>query len=283
MKNRGYRGRPVICLLVSCFCSLGALIQSVSAADDPSIEDVVFTAKCDNSRQRYVLMLPAVFQADRCHDVLIALHGHGSDRWQFVRNSRDECRAAREVAAKHGMIYVSPDYRARTSWMGPKAEADLVQIIGDLRQRHRVGRIFVCGGSMGGTSALAFGAMHPELVDGIASMNGTANLLEYAGFQEAISESFGGAKKDIPQEYKKRSAEYWPERLTMPVAMTTSGNDTVVPPQSCQRLAGVLRLLGRDVLLIHREKAGHATNLDDGKAAIEFVVQRAKGQPRQER
>jgi hypothetical protein len=25
------------------------------------------------------------------------------------------------------MIFVSPDYRAKTSWMGPKAEADMVQ------------------------------------------------------------------------------------------------------------------------------------------------------------
>jgi len=242
----------------------------------------VFTAKCDGSEQRYVLMLPGALQADRPRDVLIALHGHGSDRWQFVRNPRDECRAAREVAAKHGMIYVSPDYRARTSWMGPKAEADLVQIIGDLKRKYRVARVFVCGGSMGGTSALAFGALHPELVDGIAAMNGTANLLEYAGFQEAISESFGGTKKDIPQEYKKRSAEYWPERLTMPVAMTTGGNDKTVPPESCHRLAGVLRLLDRDVLLIHREKGGHATNFEDGKAAIEFVISRAKGQLPQE-
>ena len=64
------------------------------------------------------------------HDLLVALHGHGSDRWQFIRDGRDECRGTREAAARHGAILVSPDYRAPTSWMGPKAEADLVQIDG---------------------------------------------------------------------------------------------------------------------------------------------------------
>jgi hypothetical protein len=80
------------------------------------------------------------FAAGRRGDVLIALHGHGSYRWQFVKEKRDECRAARDVARQHGMLFISPDYRAKTSWMGPAAEADLVQIIGDLKAKHAIGR-----------------------------------------------------------------------------------------------------------------------------------------------
>ena len=228
-----------------------------------------------------VLVLPAGFKPDERHDVLIALHGHGSDRWQFVKQPLAEAQAARNIAAKHALMYFSPDYRAKTSWMGPKAEADMVQIIAELKQQHRVGRVFICGGSMGGTSALTFAALHPELIAGVASMNGTANLLEYTNFQEAIAESYGGPKTAIPEEYKKRSSEYWPERLHMPVAMATGGLDTLVPPDSCRRLAGVLKLLGRDVLLIHREQGGHSTNLDDSTAILEFIFQKAKPSPRE--
>lgn len=271
--------RSFVLRLCVCACGLVAGGSLARAADEPVAEDVVFTAACDNTEQRYVLLRPAGFQPDQPHDVLIALHGHGSDRWQFVRDPRAEARAARDTAARHRMLFVSPDYRARTSWMGPKAEADVVQIIAELRQRHRVARVFICGGSMGGTAALTFGALHPELVAGVASMNGTANLLEYAGFQDAISASFGGTKAALPEEYKKRSAEYWPERLNMPVAMTTGGNDTLVPPHSCQRLAGILKSLGRDVLLIHRDDGGHASNLDDSLAILEYVVQKAKPAP----
>lgn len=262
----------------SCFvfCLSLAIVPLVQAEGEKTETDVAFKAAVDGTEQRYVLMLPAGFKAAERHDVLIALHGHGSDRWQFAKHPLAEGQAARNIAAKYSLIYVSPDYRAKTSWMGPKAEADVVQIIADLKQQHKVGRVFICGGSMGGTSALTFAALHPELIAGVASMNGTANHLEYCKFQDAISESYGGPKTAIPEEYKKRSSEYWPERLTMPVAIATGGLDTLVPPDSCLRLANVLKLLERDILLIHREQGGHSTNLEDSTAILEYIIQKAK-------
>ena len=109
------------------------LSSALAGTNDARITDVSFAAACDGREQRYVLMPPTMFNRKKPHDLLIALHGHGSDRWQFIRDPRNECRATRDAAAAHGMIYVSPDYRAKTSWMGPKAEADLVQIIGELK------------------------------------------------------------------------------------------------------------------------------------------------------
>ena len=117
------------------FCLFALLPAIPVQAEAPAPEDVVFTAKSDASQQHYVVVLPTGYKDTDPHDVLIALHGHGSDRWQFVQNARDECRAARDAAAKHKMIFVSPDYRATTSWMGPRAESDMVQIIGDLKLR----------------------------------------------------------------------------------------------------------------------------------------------------
>ncbi|MCA9018765.1 MAG: alpha/beta fold hydrolase, partial [Planctomycetaceae bacterium] len=202
-------------LLAIIFCN--APTSVVAADPEPKLsipEDITFTARCDQSQQRYVLMLPEMFNAQKSHTLLIALHGHGSDRWQFVKETRGECKAARDFAAKHQMLYVSPDYRARTSWMGPKAEADLVQIIADLKKQYQIDQVYLCGGSMGGSSSLTFAALHPDLIDGVAAMNPTANHLEYDKFQPAIQASFGGTKQDIPAEYKKRSAEYWPEKFT---------------------------------------------------------------------
>lgn len=258
---------------------LGAFDGITAGADQARTNDVAFIAACDNTEQRYVLVLPLGYRSDDPHDVLIALHGHGSDRWQFVRDPRPECRAARDVAAAHNMIYVSPDYRAKTSWMGPKAEADVVQIIGDLKRRHRIGRVFICGGSMGGTSSLTFAVLHPDLVAGVAAMNGTANHVEYQNFQDAIAASFGGSKTVAPQEYQKRSAELNSERLTMPTGLTTGGKDQLVPPHSVLRLAAALKAAGRSVLLIHREAGGHSTNYDDARAILEFVIQQAAPHP----
>jgi pimeloyl-ACP methyl ester carboxylesterase len=261
-------------LVVAGFQTL-PLIVTASAAELGGEEDVAFVAKSDQSTQRYVLLYPEGFKADESHHLLIALHGHGSDRWQFAKKPIAEAQAARDVAAGRRMLYVSPDYRATTSWMGPKAEGDLLQIIEELKNRFRIGKVILCGASMGGSSTLTFAALHPEVIDGAVSMNGTANHLEYENFQDAIRESFGGTKAEIPQEYKKRSAEYWPERLTMPLGMTVGGQDTSVPPQSVLRLASILKKLQPNTLLIHRETGGHSTTYDDAKAAFDFVIDKA--------
>jgi len=86
---------------------------------------------------------------------------------------------------------------------------------------------------------------------------------------------FGGTKAQIPAEYKKRSAEYWPERLTMPIAITVGGKDDIVPPDSVMRLAGVLKKLQPHVLLIVRPATGHTTAYADAKEAFDFVLGKA--------
>jgi predicted esterase len=239
-------------------------------------EDIEFVANCDQTTQKYVRVLPANYSQDEKYQLLIALHGHGSDRWQFINSPRDECRSARDTAKKNRMIFISPDYRAKTSWMGPKAEADVLQIIKENKKKFQIDKTILSGGSMGGTSSLTFTILHPDLIDGVVSMNGMANHLEYKNFQSAIQQSFGGTKAEFFEQYKKRSAEYWPEKFTMPVAFTTGGKDTIVSPESVQRLVPLIQIINPDVLLIHRESTGHSTNYQDAITAFEYVMQRIK-------
>jgi lysophospholipase L1-like esterase/pimeloyl-ACP methyl ester carboxylesterase len=229
-------------------------------------QDIVFRAQIDQTEQRYVELLPPGFEPEKPPDVLIALHGHGSDRWQFIQQIRGECQGLRDVAAKHDLIFISPDYRAKTSWMGPTAEADTLQIIAEVKKRHRVNRVFIAGGSMGGTSALIFATLHPELIAGVCALNPTANLVEYAGFKDAIDTSYGSL-----DERQKRSPELHADRLAMPIALTTGGKDTSVPPDSTLRLAKKLKR----VLSLHRDTGGHSTSYDDTVKAMEFVLQTA--------
>lgn len=237
-------------------------------------QDVEFRSALDGSLQRYVELVPEPFDPAHTAHLLIGLHGHGSDRWQYVRQDRGECRGARDVALKHGMIFVSPDYRAPDSWMGPAAEADLVQILREVRTRRRIGKIVLGGGSMGGTSALIFAALHPDLIDGVVSQNGTANMVDYERFQDSIRRWYGGTKEERPDEYRKRSPEFAAEKLTMPIAFTTGGRDTLVPPDSVLRLAKQLDKSNPAMLLLHRESGGHATDYEDTVKAYEFVVER---------
>jgi pimeloyl-ACP methyl ester carboxylesterase len=249
-----------------------AVVPPLCAGTLGQPKDVAFKAELDGTEQFYMEMLPDKFNQNKKYDIVIGLHGHGSDRKQFATDGRPECSSFRAFAEKHGMIAVTPDYRAKTSWMGPKAEADMVQIISDLKKKYKINLVFIVGASMGGASALTFAALHPDMIDGVTSMNGHANHVEYKQFQDAIAESFGGTKEKIPEEYKKRSAEFWPEKLTMPVAFTVGGNDTSVPPDSAIRLAEVLKKLKRKILVINRPNGGHATSYDDAVEAMEFML-----------
>jgi lysophospholipase L1-like esterase/pimeloyl-ACP methyl ester carboxylesterase len=268
---------PVFALLSVAVATLAAATLAAAGPVEElgAPQDVPFTSTLDGTEQRYVIRLPKQFAANQSQRLMIALHGHGSDRWQFTNDTRDECRAARDAASRHGIIYVSPDYRAKTSWMGPAAEADLLQILDDLQQQYRIENIIICGGSMGGTSALAFAAMHPGHVDGVVSLNGTANLVEYAGFSDAIAESYGGTRAEKPDVYRQRSAELFPERLTMPVGLTTGGQDTLVPPDSVLRLASVLKKRDATVHLNHRPEGGHNTTYADSMEALDFVIEKS--------
>ena len=230
------------------------------------------TAKLDGAEQRYLLSAPKGVPGPV--DILVSLHGHGSDRTQ-IREERGECKAARDVAAERGMALVSPDYRAKTSWMGPAAEADMLQLL-DLLAKRFGGRIFLCGGSMGGTSALTFAARHPEKVSGVTAFNPLANHLSYDRFQDAIAASFGGDKRTKEEEYRARSALFFPERFTMPLSITLGGQDTTVPPASARELAAsVAALHPGNVYVDDKPDRGHATDYAASVAALREMFRRA--------
>ncbi len=259
---------------IIAIAAVSVTADTLRAGDDSVPEDVTFIAKFDQTEQRYVIVRPKGFDPKKANTAVVALHGHGSDRWQFVKQDRGECKGTRDVAAAHGFLLVSPDYRAKTSWMGPAAEADMLQILDELKEKFGVKRAVVAGGSMGGTSALAFAALHPDRVAGCVALNGTANMVDYANFADAIAASYGGTKKEKPEVYTSRSAELHADVLKMPLAMTTGGKDTAVPPDSCLRLAEKLKKLERPVLLIHRPDGGHETNYEDTVKAMTYVVER---------
>ena len=253
--------------LISLILALAAGTTVASTTND-----VAFTAAYDRSEQRYVMILPDEFGPAQPHDVLICLHGHGSDRWQFVRETRGEARGARVAAAQNGMLFVSPDYRAKTSWMGPAAEADLLQLIGDLKKQYTVKRVILSGGSMGASGAMTFTALHPELIDGVVALNGLADHVAYTNFQGAIAASFGGTKAQVPDEYRRRSAVNFPERFTMPLAVTAGGKDTSVPPGSVLKLAKAAQARNPFVQVDFQTTRGHETDYNASLAAYQFVI-----------
>ncbi len=72
-------------------------------ADRTATLDVSFIARIDGTTQRYVALPPPRFDISQRHPILLVLHGHGSDRWQYIRTREGS-------AARRGM------WRRRTRW-----------------------------------------------------------------------------------------------------------------------------------------------------------------------
>ena len=130
------------------------------SANDSAATRVEFAA-FDGTTQRYFERLPENFDPRRPTTLLIALHGHGSDGAQIFAGKYAEFEALLDVAAERGAVVVSPDYRDRTSWMGPAAENDVAQIVAEQKDKRNINRVVVSGASMGGSSALTFAVRRP--------------------------------------------------------------------------------------------------------------------------
>jgi dienelactone hydrolase len=98
-------------------------------------------------------------------------------------------------------------------------------------------------------------------------------------WRDAIVASYGGTKRNRPEEYKRRSPELAAEQLTMPLALTVGGLDTLVPTHSVRRLAARLREAGRkDILLVDDPQGGHSTDYNTTVSAFEFVLRAAEAE-----
>ncbi len=261
-----------LCLVLSSASYLAAADGRLWGLDKSDWQEVSFVAKCDGTEQKYAMLLPEAFRPDRQYDLFMMFHGMYGDRWQLYElREHGANQVILEVAQENDLIVVTPDYRI-DQWMGPKGEADSLQIMVDVKRQYRIDKVFIGGGSMGGSAVLTLAALHPYLFDGVLSMNGTANYLEYENYQDYIQKGFGGTKAEVPLEYKNRSAEYWPERFIQPVGMVVGSDDTAVPPHSVARLANALMKMNRKVKSISRDGMGHGARYEDVRALLEFVL-----------
>ena len=107
----------------------------------------------------------------------VFLHGHGSGGDQLLARA-DIREGWTAFLVRHGFSVISPNLGGN-SWMSPAAAADLDAILRREKELLRWDRLFVVGGSMGGSGALVFSRLHPELVDGVAALGAAPDPASY--------------------------------------------------------------------------------------------------------
>ncbi|NPV47602.1 MAG: prolyl oligopeptidase family serine peptidase [Armatimonadetes bacterium] len=247
-----------------------ALLLAAAAAADPLSEPIRESFNCtlDGSRWPYLLQVPPV----EPQAVLIYLHGHYSDENQGMTTGiyNDAFGKLRRECLQRRWAYVTAWYGGN-SWMGPVAEAGLADLIGGLRQRWPQQPLFLCGGSMGGSSALIFAVRRAELLDGVAAFCPAADVESFYGLvaasadptlrniAAAIKLHYTVEGRDLAAELAARSALRHAERLTMPVYLSHGAADGLIPVAGTRALVERLQALGRTVRYMETPDGGHDT------------------------
>jgi pimeloyl-ACP methyl ester carboxylesterase len=222
-------------------------------------ERLTFNCTADGSRWPYLLQAPQ----GEPEAILINLHGHYSDEWQGMTEEiyGDAFGKLRRECRRRNFAYVCPWYGGN-SWMGPLAEAGMVDLIAALRERWPQPPLYLMGGSMGGSSTLVFAVRQPQLLQGVVALCPAADVEAYHAWclrqaghnatlnniSEAISLHYSVAGKDLAGELRLRSALQNAERLTMPLYLRHGDADGLIPVEWTRQLAKKLRGLGRKVI-----------------------------------
>lgn len=245
----------------------------------PLPERLTFNCTADGSRWPYLVQIP---QGEPTA-LLLNLHGHYSDEWQGMTEEiyGDAFGRVRRECLARQWVYVCPWYGGN-SWMGPLAEAGMVDLIAALRERWPEVPLYLQGGSMGGSSALVFAVRQPQLLAGVIALCPAADVEQYydwccqraeqnatlENISDAIYTHYAAAGHDFHTELRRRSALRHGERLTMPVYLRHGNADALIPVEWTRQLAEKLRELGRKVVYEEVDGGDHDApifGLDWGK------------------
>jgi len=157
--------------------------------------------------------------------------------------------------------------------MSPPAVADLSGLLEFARARHSAERFAFVSGSMGGTGALVYAALHPEDVAAAVAVcpaTSIASLYAWCTRQEAsplqgeiaaaicaayggeasplqgeiaaaICAAYGGTPAEVPDVYRRHSCMAHTDRLTMPLYVAHGAADDMIPVGESRALATACR------------------------------------------
>jgi len=182
---------------------------------------------------------------------VLVLHGHGSHGDQIF--TRPDVRDAWLATYRRlGFGVLSCNLRDN-AWMCPTAADDLHRLLAWARPAFGIRDFLFVSGSMGGTSNLIYGVLHPEDVRAMVALCPATDLTLYTDWlrpfadgiqreiRDAIVAAYGGEPADRPDVYTAHSAFRNAARLTMPVYVCHGDNDALIPVEEARRLAEALK------------------------------------------
>lgn len=227
----------------SAAADLTPAISSAPVGLPSGVQRIDYTSRIDGHRD-----WGYVWQSDDPRAPwLVNLHGHGSHGDQLF--TRPDIRNAwLPDFRRRSFSILTPNLRDNP-WMGPAAAGDLHDLIVWLRRTYRARQVLLVGGSMGGSSTLAYCALHPKDITGAIALCPATDLASYydwckgqaspicAEIANAIRTGYQAEPSEAPDLYRSHSAVQNARKLTMPLYVAHGAQDGLIPVSQSRRLA----------------------------------------------
>ncbi|MHB9031700.1 MAG: alpha/beta hydrolase family protein [Anaerolineae bacterium] len=186
---------------------------------------------------------------DPARRTVVYLHGALSEGDQIY--TRADLRAfwlTRVLAGRHPLLALN---MRGTSYMNPGAAADTHAIFTWARRELGVSDITLLGGSGGAISALIYGVLYPEDIQGLIALGACDLRAWYAWMEtqsmpllvqlgETVRQAYGGTPAQQPALYEAHSVLTHARRINMPAVLTNGEEDVLIPVAEARRAAKVL-------------------------------------------
>ena len=225
--RRAFAFPALLAILLSCrLCSAEGLSRLVD-----------YTSALDNSTQQYGVYLPAAAAPSPAgYPAVLHMHGYG---WSV---SAGFSGFQKQWADDHGWVLINLNARGPQFYEGV-GDVETRNVVRDAHQRFGLdlARLFLTGGSMGGTGVYRMGLRYPELFAAAVGVDGWTDFREWHTHWYARADQ----QSDI-EEFRRPLLEaisplYWAGRARWNAIQTSvSGRDNVVLPENGLQLANAL-------------------------------------------
>lgn len=188
---------------------------------------VSYTSALDNSIQQYGVYVPHNPAASKAgYPAIFHAHGYG---WSVSASFSD---FQKQWAERHGWILINLNARGPQFYEGV-GDVESRNVVRDANQRFGLdlSRLFITGGSMGGTGAFRLGIRYPDLFAAAVGVDGWSDHREWHYHWYARAD-----QRDDIEEFRRPLLEacsplYWTGRARWgQVQASVSGHDTTVLP-----------------------------------------------------
>jgi pimeloyl-ACP methyl ester carboxylesterase len=242
-----------------------ALVATGTASAAGVSRIVEYRSPLDDSLQAYGVYLPDGSPPGEAGYPAV-LHGHGYG-WSVSTRFSD---FQREWADAHGWIMINLNARGPNFYEGV-GNYESLRVVEDAIERFGVdrNRVYMTGGSMGGTGALRHGLRHPDVFAAVMGVDGWTDFRLWHKHWYARADA-----EELIEEFRRpllqaSSPLYWAERGELgATGHIVDGSDTTVWPQNGLRLYERLVALREaeqgayDQRLIFNPELGHGRGTD---------------------